>query len=78
MKILIVLTSHDQLGDTGKKTGFWLEAVCRSLLRAEGCRSGDHAGLAEGRPAAGRSDKRSTRKPDQINEALPHRHRCAG
>lgn len=25
MKILVVLTSHDQLGDTGKKTGFWLE-----------------------------------------------------
>jgi len=25
MKILIVLTSHDELGDTGEKTGFWLE-----------------------------------------------------
>jgi putative intracellular protease/amidase len=25
MKILMVLTSHDQLGDTGRKTGFWLE-----------------------------------------------------
>ncbi|QAX85850.1 type 1 glutamine amidotransferase domain-containing protein [Pseudomonas sp. DTU12.3] len=25
MKILMVLTSHDQLGNTGKKTGFWLE-----------------------------------------------------
>lgn len=25
MKILMVLTSHDQLGDTGNKTGFWLE-----------------------------------------------------
>lgn len=25
MKILMVLTSHDELGDTGKKTGFWLE-----------------------------------------------------
>ena len=25
MKILMVLTSHDDLGDTGKKTGFWLE-----------------------------------------------------
>ena len=25
MKILMVLTSHDQLGDTGHKTGFWLE-----------------------------------------------------
>jgi len=25
MKILMVLTSHDALGDTGEKTGFWLE-----------------------------------------------------
>jgi len=25
MNILMVLTSHDQLGDTGRKTGFWLE-----------------------------------------------------
>ncbi len=27
MKILMVLTSHDQLGSTGKKTGFWLEEL---------------------------------------------------
>ena len=59
MKILIVLTSHDQLGDIGKKTGFWLEefAAPYYVLKAE---------------------KRSTRKPDRINEALPHRHRCTG
>lgn len=25
MKILMVLTSHDRLGETGQKTGFWLE-----------------------------------------------------
>src|SRR6476620_9761142 len=25
MKILIVLTSHDKLGNTGRRTGFWLE-----------------------------------------------------
>jgi putative intracellular protease/amidase len=25
MKILMVLTSHEDLGDTGEKTGFWLE-----------------------------------------------------
>src|SRR5699024_8512313 len=25
MNILFVLTSHDKLGDTGKKTGFWME-----------------------------------------------------
>lgn len=27
MNILIVLTSHDRLGDTGLKTGFWLEEL---------------------------------------------------
>lgn len=25
MKVLMVLTSHDKLGDIGKKTGFWIE-----------------------------------------------------
>ncbi len=27
MKILMVLTSHDELGTTGRKTGFWLEEL---------------------------------------------------
>lgn len=27
MKILIILTSHNKLGDTGEKTGFWLEEL---------------------------------------------------
>lgn len=37
-KILIVLTSHDQLGNTGKKTGFWLEefAAPYYTLKASG------------------------------------------
>ncbi|MDO6786343.1 type 1 glutamine amidotransferase domain-containing protein [Cobetia marina] len=26
-KVLVVVTSHDTLGDTGKKTGFWLEEL---------------------------------------------------
>ena len=25
MNVLFVLTSHDQLGNTGHKTGFWIE-----------------------------------------------------
>jgi hypothetical protein len=25
MKIVMILTSHDQLGDTGRETEFWLE-----------------------------------------------------
>ena len=27
MKVLMVLTSHDQLGNTGRKTGFWFEEL---------------------------------------------------
>ena len=27
MRILVVVTSHDKLGDTGNKTGFWLEEL---------------------------------------------------
>ena len=27
MKVLMVLTSHDKLGDTGRMTGFWLEEL---------------------------------------------------
>ncbi len=38
MKILMVLTSHDKLGETGKKTGFWLEefAAPYYVFRDEG------------------------------------------
>src|SRR5262249_18401043 len=32
MKILMVLTSHDQLGNTGRKTGFWLEELAAPYL----------------------------------------------
>lgn len=32
MKILVVLTSHDQLGNTGRKTGFWLEELAAPYL----------------------------------------------
>ena len=32
-KILMVLTSHAKLGDTGKATGFWLE---EDMLTAKG------------------------------------------
>ncbi|MBM0231333.1 type 1 glutamine amidotransferase domain-containing protein [Micromonospora sp. STR1_7] len=32
-KVLMVLTSHDQLGDTGRKTGFWLEELATPYYR---------------------------------------------
>jgi putative intracellular protease/amidase len=38
MSILMVLTSHDRLGDTGKPTGLWLEefATPYYIFRDEG------------------------------------------
>jgi putative intracellular protease/amidase len=39
MKVLIVLTSHDTLGDTGRKTGFWLEELAAPyyVFEVAGC-----------------------------------------
>jgi putative intracellular protease/amidase len=31
-KVLILLTSHDRLGNAGEKTGFWLEELADGLL----------------------------------------------
>ncbi|GAB4057389.1 type 1 glutamine amidotransferase domain-containing protein [Catellatospora paridis] len=33
MKVLMVITSHDQLGDTGRRTGFWLEELAAPYYR---------------------------------------------
>ena len=33
MRILLVLTSHDQLGDTGEPTGFWYEEMAAPYYR---------------------------------------------
>ena len=33
MKVLVVLTSHDELGNTGRKTGFWLEELAAPYYR---------------------------------------------
>ena len=33
MNVLVVLTSHDQLGNTGRPTGFWLEELAAPYYR---------------------------------------------
>ena len=35
MKILVVLTSHDKLGNTGEKTGFWLEELAAPYYKVD-------------------------------------------
>ena len=66
MKILMVLTSHDQLGDTGIKTGFWLEefAAPYYVFRDAG------ADITLASPAGGQPplDPKST-EPDSLTQA---------
>jgi putative intracellular protease/amidase len=50
MKVLMVITSHDQLGDTGRKTGFWLEELAAPYFAFKG--SGAEITLAS--PKGGR------------------------
>ena len=64
MKILIVLTSHDQLGDTGEQTGFWLEEFAAPTTRS-GCRRRGGTGFAQ---AASRPRSESD-QPDAQTEA---------
>ena len=51
MKILMVLTSHDRLGETGRRTGFWLEefAAPYYVFKGAGAES-DLASPAGGQP----------------------------
>ena len=78
MKILIVLTSHDRLGDTGKKTGFWLEELAAPYYVLKD--AGAAITLASPRYRQPPLDPKSDLPENQaaLTEALPHRHRCPG
>ncbi|ADV27281.1 ThiJ/PfpI domain-containing protein [Pseudoxanthomonas suwonensis 11-1] len=57
MRILVVLTSHDRLGDTGEKTGFWLEELAAPYWRFRD--AGAEVVLATPRGGAAPLDPRS-------------------
>src|SRR6516162_1529194 len=57
MKVLMVLTSHDQLGDTGRKTGFWLEELAAPYYVFKDARA--QITLASPKGAARRSTPRA-------------------
>ena len=59
MKVLMVITSHDQLGNTGRKTGFWLEELAAPYYVFKD--AGVEITLASPRwPSAARSQERRT------------------
>lgn len=70
MKILQVLTSHDQLGNTGRKTGFWLEegAAPYFVFRDAGVEM-TLASPKGGQPSD-RSKERSARESDSRDGAF--------
>ncbi|MGC1632128.1 MAG: type 1 glutamine amidotransferase domain-containing protein [Gelidibacter sp.] len=66
MKILFVLTSHDKLGDTGKKTGFWVEEFASPYYTL--LDKGAHITIATPKGGAAPIDP-SSATPDAATEA---------
>ncbi|QND66603.1 type 1 glutamine amidotransferase domain-containing protein [Mesorhizobium loti] len=67
MKILMVLTSHDRLGDTGKPTGFWLEEFAAPYYVFQG--AGAEVTLASPKGGHPPIDPKSD-DPDNQTEAM--------
>jgi putative intracellular protease/amidase len=66
MNILFVLTSHDKLGDTGKKTGFWVEEFANPYYTL--LDKGAHITIATPKGGAAPIDP-SSDSPDAATEA---------
>lgn len=68
-RVLVISTSHEQLGDSGEKTGLWMEEV-----RAEG---GWRAGRTQKRARAHRGRTRCTHKPQEPPNTNPSQQQLA-
>lgn len=86
-RILVVLTSHDQLGDTGEKTGFWLEELAAPYYvfkdaGAEVTLASPKGGQPPLDPKSDAEDSqtdetRRFKQDDQANAALAATHRLS-
>jgi putative intracellular protease/amidase len=71
-KVLMVLTSHDQLGHTGKKTGFWLEEFAAPYYAFQD--AGAHIVLAS--PAGGQPPLDPKSDLPEFQTELTHRFKA--
>src|SRR6516162_6123720 len=78
MKVLMVLTSHDQLGDTGRKDRFLVGGAGRALLCIQRRAGADHASVAQGGPPAARPQEPGSEVPDRHHPSLREGRRCRG
>jgi len=67
-RVLIVVTSHEQMGDTGDKTGLWLAELTHPYRELK--RAGFDVDIASIRGGAAPIDARSLGDDDQINHAF--------
>lgn len=65
-KILLVLTSHSQLGDTGKKTGFWLPELTHPYYEFK--KAGYLIDVASIQGGVAPVDPKSLVEPDDANQ----------
>jgi len=65
-KILLVLTSHSQLGDTGKKTGFWLPELTHPYYAFK--KAGYLIDVASIQGGVAPVDSKSLEEPDDANQ----------
>ena len=70
MKVLMVLTSHDQLGNTGRKTRLLAGGTGGALLCLQRCRCPDHPRIAQGRAPAARSQVQRAELPDRHHPSV--------
>ncbi len=65
-KILLVLTSHTQLGDTGKKTGFWLPELTHPYYEFK--KAGYLIDVASIQGGVAPVDSKSLKEPDDAHQ----------
>ena len=66
-EVLMVLTSHDELGNTGRKTGFWLEELAAPYYVFKDAGAEIVLASPKGRSAAARSEEQRAELPDRIH-----------
>ncbi len=74
MNVLFVVTSHDKLGDTGKKTGFWVEEFASPYYTL--LDKGAHITISTPKGGAAPIDP-SSDSPDAATEATKRFHKDA-
>ena len=70
MKVLMVLTSHDKLGATGEKTGFWLEEFAAPYYVFKDAGAQITLALSARGPASGGSQERIPEIPDRSHASF--------